>query len=788
MKTDPTNPKKKKKVVKSDTIPTKNYMLNTVHIPNNYEYRKDTTIAGNNKRRANYFRLLGKHGIHPNSLVTKTDSNGTTKTSASRVIGWQPDNPELGGNRGGGRKREIYAGLKRTKSGAYYINPVYDENDNKVLSKGFLEYPLPDKPKPKPKIKPRKKVKPVNFASTKGIKNYKTEFENINPQRLFEEDNFDVTTYSKNAMRGEDSLRQTIHSKKDLEELQRKNKNLNKRTVINNTNYKRKLAEGGVITDPTDPTNPKGKKVVKKSTTASRNKLKRQAYMKYADSIGLDTNDVVTKGNTIKLREINSTNKYNKRRRKIETRSHYRGKKGRVHRLPYMSPTNRVISRGVKLEQEKAVPKAALGAFLGTVGSFANSLIEGNKQEKLLEEQQKKEYNRFLGNEMQSDRFELEQSKKNTSYKPSVYAYGGKFKAKGGKLDKLSNNTVIAKGNKHDEKTIDNTSGIKLYRGGNAVAEIEDGEVVKNNSMVYSDRLKADSNNTYAEKAEKLSKEKNSTKSYKKKVILDKKENQLFQQQEASKIGSKRSKGYSSMGYKKDGGFLSGFDFKKAGKALTPFIDNIGNAVLTSKTPKLPSPILERVKNRKTTVNANPQLKAVRDASASTNRFIKNNTSNSNVARANLASNNLRKAGQVSTILANKENTETNLYNQNQAQVQATNARNLAKINQHNMNQVARADDIHGRVSKNISNLTGDLVDGINRDNKEKMENRRLDIVERMYNTGTTNRDLLKDESAIARMKENPEKYADRFIGTTEEDMFKKLIRSKARPLNLNIN
>ena len=66
----------------------------------------------------------------------------------------------------------------------------------------------------------------------------------------------------------------------------------------------------------------------------------------------------------------------------------------------------------------------------------------------------------------------------------------------------------MAQGNTHNQNNIDNTYGIKLMQGGNAFAEIEDQETIKDGEKVYSDKLKSSNGLTYAENAEKLSKKK----------------------------------------------------------------------------------------------------------------------------------------------------------------------------------------------------------------------------------------------------------------------------------------
>lgn len=356
-------------------------------------------------------------------------------------------------------------------------------------------------------------------------------------------------------------------------------------------------------------------------------------------------------------------------------------------------------------------------------------------------------------------------TKNNKHIKAKPLAGGGNldiptYNTKGGNLKPLSSDMKEADGNKHGETTIDNTSGIKLIKNGKAFAEIEDNETIKDGRMVYSDRLTVDGKQTYADVATRLGKEKgkiekdlskgdritNST-NKRKLELLDRKEDALFIQQENSKKGKKvNSKSIPKAGF---GDFLtktfgkdSGFKEKvgKVGKAITPFIDNIGNALITGNTPKIAAPNLERIKNRKTTVNVNPQLNSVNDAVNSASTSIQNNTSNSNVARGNIAATKLEGAKQKAKILANKENVETQLQNQNQDNIQATSARNLARIDDNNMKQTMRADDIGKRNSANLANLAGDFIDKRNFDEESKLNDTKLKILRESGDKGVTNR------------------------------------------------
>lgn len=449
--------------------------------------------------------------------------------------------------------------------------------------------------------------------------------------------------------------------------------------------------------------------------------------------------------------------------------------------------------------KRKAIPKYFLGTLLSTGIGLASSAIQTNKAAKAQKLAEKRATKAKYAEELNRDTFEAEQYQDDIANSiMSYYKRGGKLamppisSTKGGKLKPISSDMVIAKGNKHEETKIDNTSGIKLMQGNEPVAEIEDDETIKDGVKVYSDRLKAKGNKTYAEVAENLAKKKakiekdinkkdlitNNT-NKRKLELLDKEEDMLFAKQENSKKPVNTSK--ANIPNAKFGDFLKDL-FTKGTKTNTtatkiadnvmPFVDNIGNAIITAKTPKIPGPTLDRIKDNKTTVNVNPQLAAIDNSVASTTEFIKNNTSNSNTARENIASAKIKGANAKANILANKENTETQLTNANNAQVRNTMARNNAKIDANNMQQVARANDIGARVSANLANVAGDYIDKRNFDAVKDYQDEQLDILKHSGDSGVSRRMQLSNSKEVELMKANPEKYYYLFKGTPEEKQF----------------
>lgn len=357
------------------------------------------------------------------------------------------------------------------------------------------------------------------------------------------------------------------------------------------------------------------------------------------------------------------------------------------------------------------------------------------------------------------------------------------YNTKGGNLNHISMDSALAVGNKHNESRIDNTAGIKLLdKGGNPIAEIEDGEVVKNNSMVFSDQTKVDGKRTYADIAKILAnKKKKAEKGLKGDALnkktaelkianIDREENMLFAKQEMEKLGN-------STNFKNDIYAEGGkFDIN----TLTPFIDNIGNAILTANTPKLREPNLVRRPKLQTTYNINPQLAELKEYDEKTTKTIMDNTSNSNIARNQVAANRLRTTAERNKILANKENMENQLKNQQAIADQRTSTQNASILNRYSDMLTRREGDIQSRISQNLANVAGDIIDKRNFDAQDSYNRERLDIAKKTpSNQGIVRRADLANPFEINYLKNNPQALQEalkRYQGTPEEEEFRKLL------------
>jgi hypothetical protein len=459
-----------------------------------------------------------------------------------------------------------------------------------------------------------------------------------------------------------------------------------------------------------------------------------------------------------------------------------------------------------------ATPKAFWGALVGTGLSLVTGLLGQEKQKRQQEEAEKQARAMARSSAIQQDKVNLENFNPEGFGVVDYYgAKGGKlaspvYSATGGDLIPISSDSVVAKGNKHGESTIDNTSGIKLSKNGEQkpFVEIEDDEVIKDNTKVYSDRLKTINGDTFADRAEKLARIKKRTedninsgnlisKNTAKRTLanIDNEEDTLFMEQEAIKV----KKGLTNTG--KDlpkAGFgdriyspntntdvssSSNAQAKGLLQGAVPYLDNIVSMFLTANTPRIPKPLTQNIPSLQTKINVNPQLTDIDRAVGSSADFIKRNTSDSNSARNAITSVRLRGAEEKGKVNAYKQNTEANLHNRNVQNAQAINASNLAKLDNFNTANFYRSNDIQERISQNFANLSDDFTEKRNYDAAERYSKERLDIARQMYNQGTTRRALLGNESELQYLRDDP-KYAEQilrlFEGTQEESELRKLL------------
>lgn len=353
---------------------------------------------------------------------------------------------------------------------------------------------------------------------------------------------------------------------------------------------------------------------------------------------------------------------------------------------------------------------------------------------------------------------------------PYSKAYGGELnshyniKAEGGDLKPIASNTSLAVGNKHEQ------GGIDLITNNQPLAEIE-GEEVINGSKVYSDRLKVSPGKTYAMVAQKLGNKKGNiekninetdsrSKNSAKRMLshIDQDLENLYNLQEITKVQNgivtqpvnnapigangldlmelPEDPKLRELGFAKNGmtnpqagkSSYSNVDWTSLGQMALPLLDNVVNAHLTNNTPEVPLPTKKvaidlKPVTLKTDYNINASLNDADRQYQMLNKDFNENTSNSATARANKLQAFSTLLGSKNTLYNLKENTETDLKNKNNMNVQGvlnsnrSNRQtiengNLAAADSYNWNKMLREGDIQGRKASNAADLTNDLMAG----------------------------------------------------------------------------
>ncbi len=439
----------------------------------------------------------------------------------------------------------------------------------------------------------------------------------------------------------------------------------------------------------------------------------------------------------------------------------------------------------MKQSKKQYVKKGMIGLDMGiglgmSAISTVTSMIQANKIKKEEERARKLALqNNFNGAVIEQDVYNNQFQKDNINDLP-VYAKGGnmnntnklstmgEFDTTGGDLVPISNNAEVVVGNKHTENKVDGSYGVTLSKDGQPIANIEDDEVVVNDRLVFSDKLKK-GNETFADIALKVNTKigelqetlKTAKKPSEKFSIertitgLEKQNDNLFKEQELVK---QNTFGDTEEVVAVENGVVAkgegGMDLKKYAPLIPLAADNITNLILTSKSPKPAPPITRRAPILDTTVNVNPALAEIKNSINAGNEVVSNNTNSSSVARANITANNLRGIQASANVLAAKDAQEIQLKN-NQNTILANTANANAALNEQYLADVYQNQlEKNASTSANISNLVEDFTavqKDINAGNKEESI---LELDALRDPTGQTKRDLANSAAIMKKNKQ----------------------------------
>lgn len=213
----------------------------------------------------------------------------------------------------------------------------------------------------------------------------------------------------------------------------------------------------------------------------------------------------------------------------------------------------------------------------------------------------------------------------------------------------------------------------------------------------------------------------------------------------------------------------------------TPYIDNAVNAQLIKQTPNIPSPVkrinLDEVAMPiKTSFNINPQLAANTQDLREYNANILNNTASSNDARAYLTKGLSSKLQNNNALYGQKENTETQLSNQDSLNRQGVNNRNIGNrqnilnennglTDKYNWDNMLRSDDIRRQKSILTKETTDDMMYGIQDKRTSKLDNDKIMLDSTKYSDGAGLASLMgtNQMDKLSETKEGRAKIRDTF-------------------------
>lgn len=382
----------------------------------------------------------------------------------------------------------------------------------------------------------------------------------------------------------------------------------------------------------------------------------------------------------------------------------------------------------------------------------------------------------------------------------------GKYDTKGGDLVPIAPGVEKVVGNKHGSNNIEGTYGVQLSEDGVPVAEVEDGEIIADGKAVFSDRLMYDNKDSFADKMEQISNKRNNLDKKLENAKLPRQRNTierrlsklnmaedvLYTQQEVvkAKEGQQElatlAKGgpipdledilgesddlINKRGYGNTLSALNNPSSTNVPKSAsinsdtvsdiaTLGIDNLSNFIIGTQAPAVPMPRLNAAPRLETNYNVSPQTTAVRDAVESTEDAILANSSNSNVARANIASARLKGARNIADIHAQEANAEMQLRNRNKELAFNNQANNNMLVDEANLMQAGNAAGNLQRLSANINNLAEDVTQIRSKDARlEEIDN---ELMTELQNdiTGQKKREYKLNPYIQERAKANPALY-----------------------------
>ena len=176
-----------------------------------------------------------------------------------------------------------------------------------------------------------------------------------------------------------------------------------------------------------------------------------------------------------------------------------------------------------------------------------------------------------------------------------------------------------------------------------------------------------------------------------------------------------------------------------------PFIDNIGNKILTDATPNVAAPTMTKVPKLNTKVDISSDINNVNDSIDSANKIISNYSSN---PAAMIAASSVRKINALNPIYQNKRNQEAQLENRQLELIAANDASNAAKIDNYRVEQTKRNAGMLDDYSANLADMQNNILGNREFKANQNYQDKFLDVERSKYNNPVFNRYLGDFKSA----------------------------------------
>lgn len=228
----------------------------------------------------------------------------------------------------------------------------------------------------------------------------------------------------------------------------------------------------------------------------------------------------------------------------------------------------------------------------------------------------------------------------------------------------------------------------------------------------------------------------------------------------------------------------------------SPYLDNIVNAQLIKQTPKINKPITrvaqdEKAFNLKTNYDISQALNANQSSLRAMDKNIKENTASSNDARANMLAGFSSKLTNDNQLYNTKENTETQLknndilnkqgvYNRNQTNRQNVNFTNNSLTDEYNWKNVLRNNDIRGQKSILAKETSEDLMNSTKDKREENLDHERILYNSLKYDDAAGVESLIGTPTMNKMMKDPVKKrqYLEMLKNSKQESTKKKFLET----------